>query len=220
MTKRAQEGTGQGAQVLSYGEDPLTYWVLTQRLQNFLGQLSDDSSPADVLVVYRPSFGRGGSAKATASGSPRSEFGEFDAIVRSTASVYLVEAKWTRSSEHTAGQIVLRPQQVLRHQVFRWHLQAWVATRASGWGEFYGARNTEFAASFPGFTLAPAGSILAANLEFVLRKLCDTSRPVRDILLHIGLPGAPKPVSVRPADFDLVHVEAEAVSPEGYFRLQ
>ena len=41
-------------EVLSYGEDPLTYWVLTQRLPDLLSQLSDRSSPKSVLVIYRP----------------------------------------------------------------------------------------------------------------------------------------------------------------------
>lgn len=207
--------------ILSYGEDPLTYWVLTRRVPQFLSQLSDPTLPEKLLIIYRPSFGRGGSAKASSQGSfSRAEFGEFDAIVRSERAVYLVEAKWSRSSESHEAQVLLSSNQIRRHDIFRWLLEQWRTTGVAAWPAFCAAVSRSYSAAFPGFRLAPVGSLLATNLEFVLGKLSGAPTPVRDVLLHIGLPGFTAPVNVMPRRFELVHLEAEPVSPGGYFELQ
>lgn len=209
------------AEILSYGEDALTYWVLTQRLTEFLGKVADRSPAGDALVLYRPSFGRGGAAKGVSAGnSRRSEFGEFDAILRTRECLYLIEAKWSRSSEQVAGTILVRPQQVLRHKILRWHLQRWRSSQAEDWRAFREANAAQFESHFEGYALAPHRSILGRNLEFVLRRLSGGPERIRDILLHIGMPGCAPPQRVEPPEFELVHIEAEVLGPEGYFRLQ
>ena len=45
--------------VLAYAKDPLPRWPFTRRLTVVLRQLDDPTPPADILVTYRPSFGRG-----------------------------------------------------------------------------------------------------------------------------------------------------------------
>lgn len=82
--------------ILGYGEDALTLHALANGLPDIFRQLGENTDPVKALVFYRPSFGRRSSALA---GSPRSEFGEFDAIIRTARAVYLVEAKWSASGE-------------------------------------------------------------------------------------------------------------------------
>jgi hypothetical protein len=68
--------------------------------------------------------------------------------------------------------------------------------------------------------LAPPGSLLASNLEYVLGRLSERPDRIRDVLLHIGLPGASKPDAVTPPEYELVHIEAQVVSEGGYFHVQ
>lgn len=206
--------------LVAYGEDPLTYWALTDRLSDFLCQLGDATHPDDTTVIYRPSFGRGGAAKKVSTeGSNRAEFGEFDAIVATPEATYLVESKWTRSSEHQEGVVQLADRQVHRHEVFRWLLDAWRADRPPSWRTFFDARGSDFAAKFEGMALAPVGSILAGNLEFVLNLLSGEGAVIRDILLYLGLRGHPAPTSVEPNSFELVCMTYEPLPGSAYFRL-
>ena len=77
--------------ILGYGEDFLTFWAITKRLNEILSQLKDKTDPEKCTVIYRPSFGRRG-------GLRRSEFGEFDTIIVTPEKAYLVESKWDGSS--------------------------------------------------------------------------------------------------------------------------
>ena len=55
--------------IIGYGEDALTYWALTEKLEYVLEKLNDKSEPKNCVLYYRPSFGRG------------EYYGEFDAIL-------------------------------------------------------------------------------------------------------------------------------------------
>ena len=97
------------ARILSYGEDPLTYLIFSTRLDEFLRKLGDETPAAEALVIYRPSFGRGGRYKTSAKSTrKRSEFGEFDGIVGTTIATYLIESKWSRSTELKDRELKLR----------------------------------------------------------------------------------------------------------------
>jgi hypothetical protein len=194
--------------VLSYGEDPLTYWALSQRMAEFLEQLNDDSDLDEVLFLYRPSFGRAAGA----------QFGEFDAIVGTPVATYLVEAKWHGSGEVSTGTVILRPEQYRRHEIFAWYRNAWERGGNVRWTDFLGVAGEAWLAAYPDRKLAPEGSLLARNLEFVLTQLADCG-PAQDVVLFVGLKGLPAPTAVESERFQLVVLEYEGLDGSGYFNL-
>ena len=97
--------------IIGYGEDALTYEMLNNRMPVFLREMGDKSKLNDVVFLYRPSFGRG-----------EKGFGEFDAIVGTNEFIYLIESKWTYSTEVKRGnikEITLRAPQTRRHVIFQ-----------------------------------------------------------------------------------------------------
>src|SRR5688500_11660356 len=135
--------------VFGYAEDALTYWALTQRTAEILRQLEDDSDR--MLRVYRPSFGRGGSPRV---------FGEMDGIL---------ESKWEGPvrRRRPREEIKLGGSQTLRHEIFHWYFNAWLAECSKTWGDFLASREAEFRREFPGKEMVrkEPGERLGANLE-------------------------------------------------------
>lgn len=164
-----------------YGEDGLTYRALTDRLGEVLTDLEDTTGPEDAVVFYRPSFGRKAGSRL---GTAVSQFGEFDAIVGTSAGVYLVEAKWSRSQEMWRPEMKLRHEQLRRHGIFRWILERWWTLNTTDWEEYRSAARPDFEAAFPGFTIAAGGTQVAKNLAFVLKHLRSCGRRVEDVLLY------------------------------------
>jgi len=153
------------SEILGYGEDAFTFWALKRRLSEILKELKDQTEPSDCLIFFRPSFGRRG-------GEGRAEFGEFDAIVASSENVYLIESKWDRLLRNKRNEIALTPNQVLRHKIFSWYLGNWDAPKyGNNWRKFESEFQSDFTKEFRDRKIAPSGSLLAENLEFVLNKL-------------------------------------------------
>ena len=205
---------------LSYGEDPLTLWALKFRLTEILRQLGDPALSDHVLVIYRPSFGRQGKPKAS---SPdrvaRAEFGEFDAIIGTPTCVYLIESKWSASAEAKGELLTLRQEQEHRHKVFRWYLEAWRRQPAAPWETFVDQNSDLFQKKFAGNKLAPPGSKLAENLQFVLTELVTFGGAIRDVLLFISMPGQGSPSKVQENSFSLVTLNFEPLTRTGYFEM-
>ena len=164
-------------EILGYGEDALTFHALSTGFTELLRNLGDDTDPAAAVRFFRPSLGRRGAAP---DGKPRSEFGEFDAIIGTARAVYLVEAKWSASSELKGTDLTLRPEQKRRHQAFRAYLTAWRATPTAGWPEFAQAVRPHLPA---GIVPPTDGTTLAKNLAFVLGRLQGCGDEVVDVLL-------------------------------------
>jgi hypothetical protein len=150
------------SEILGYGEDALTLWALKQHVSTILNHFEDSSSPSDCLAFYRPSFGRHTKENSSA-------FGEFDAIVASPQNIYLVESKWDNLVESKKDEFVIRREQLMRHQIFKWYLTHWKKKYANKWADFIEEQQSTF--NFGGKIIAPASSILAKNLEFALSKL-------------------------------------------------
>ena len=76
-----------------YGEDSLTLWLLKTKFKDFFEKLTKKSlgNTSKPIILYRPSFGRGGRSK--------SNIGEFDAIIGSSETIYLIESKWDNCKE-------------------------------------------------------------------------------------------------------------------------
>jgi hypothetical protein len=129
--------------------------------------IQDRCLPSDCLTFYRPSFGRHSKEKA-------SVFGEFDAIVASSQNIYLIESKWDNLTEYKNDKLVIRPEQLMRHQIFSWYLTHWNRTYSNKWADFIKEQQRAFNLRVK--RIAPAKSLLAGNLEFVLNKLLERCR--------------------------------------------
>ena len=180
-----------------------------------LAQLSDQSDPNAATIFYRPSFGHGASYDPV---SPRAKFGEFDAIVATSESIYPIEAKWSSSSKVQGTRITVRQNQILRHKIFAWHLALYAKCRVS-WDRFVAKFDSAYRVVFPGNKLAPPESKLAGNIDFILRKLILFNTVTKDVLLYLHPEGSPAAASVDPKSFDLVNVTFIPEVEEGVFRL-
>jgi len=161
--------------LIGYGEDALTYWAITSKLDEILRTLGDKSYPSATVILYRPSFGRRGStiSQTTDKEQLNAEFGEFDAILGTQQAVYLIESKWDSPSRTRDYPITLNRVQSRRHEIMRWYLETWRASKPKDWKTFIARQETTFQTSFQGNRMAPADSRLAQNLEFVLRTLAN-----------------------------------------------
>lgn len=154
-------------EILGYGEDAFTLWALKKHISKILDKFNDRSSPSDCLIFFRPSFGRSG-------GKESKQFGEFDSILASSENLYLIESKWDNFSENKYDEIKLEHQQVLRHEIFIWYYKNWRHQEYRGWKEFRTVPlQNDFERSFRDRkkAITPLKSLLAENLEFVLKKL-------------------------------------------------
>ncbi|RLE70846.1 MAG: hypothetical protein DRJ43_01090 [Thermoprotei archaeon] len=191
---------------------------MKERVSEILRKLGDRSHPSDCLVFYRPSFARGGG---------KANFGEFDAILASPTSVYLMESKWDGLSPNRKDEIELRKEQVLRHEIFAWYYRNWDSGYHS-WREF----KTEKEAVFPfkDRGIAPENSILARNLEFVLSKLHDHGyggKRIRNVLLYFYDERISKKIrrvvtaeDGEEIDFEVVNIEYGRYTSGGFISLK
>jgi len=166
--------------ILGYGEDALTFHALSNGLTDILKQLGDGSDPTESIRFFRPSFGRRGSPSDMA---PRSQFGEFDAIIGTTCGVYLIEAKWSNSSEFVGAVVELRSEQKRRHQVFRIYLDEWRRQPPNDWQDFATRVRPLLHEAAPGIVPPSVQTKLARNLSYVLRRLSQCGPKVVDVLL-------------------------------------
>ena len=201
--------------IIGYGEDGLTAWAVTHRLADILKALDDPTAPTDCLVFFWPSFGRAG-------GMTSPQFGEFDSIVVTDTTIYLVESKWDGSPSVLDGLVFLEPRQILRHRIFRWIAERWPAS-GSTWGQFRAAHEGEFQMVFSAKPLAPVGSRLARNLEFVMNRLVEGNmKVIRDVLLYFyhGQAAPAGGVIAEAGDFRLVSLRYEPLAGSTYFEMQ
>jgi hypothetical protein len=149
-------------EIIGYGEDALTLWALKQQIFKILEEFKDKTAISDCIVFYRPSFGRHSKANS-------SVFGEFDAIIASKEYIYLIESKWDNHTEFKDVEFILREEQTLRHKVFSWYLKHWNRKYLRNWQSFINEQQNDF--KIENKTIAPKGSLLSRNLEFILNKI-------------------------------------------------
>jgi len=183
------------SKILGYGEDAFTLWALKRHIPIILERFLDETAPSDCLVFYRPSFGR----RSKKSGSI---FGEFDAILVSSENIYLIESKWDNLSEFKNGELSLREEQDLRHQIFAWYLTHWTKKYSDKWESFVEEHQNDFKKQFKGKTLPPTGKLLTKNLEFVLTEALEhckkfSSNNIKNILLFFYNEKKSTPPKVR-----------------------
>lgn len=196
---------------IGYGEDALSYWALTNQIKSVLAQLEDRSDSKDCVLFFRPSFGRSGSSpmeeeSIAVDEKPRADspqFGEFDAILGTPYAIYLIEAKWSRSSEINRGRFVLRPEQLRRHAIFRAYLSSWRESKWELWQEFSDAHSGFLEVENIRYPIAPSRSQLSRSLQTVLTTLDGFGEKVIDVLLSLRLEGARE---INQVDHDQFHV--------------
>jgi hypothetical protein len=169
--------------ILGYGEDALTLWALEQRVFKILNECRDKTAISDCLVFYRPSFGRHSRAGS-------SIFGEFDAIIASKESIYLIESKWDNLTEFNNTELILGKEQTLRHKIFSWYLTHWNRKYLGNWQAFVSEHQKDFKINFKinHKTIAPKDSLLSRNLESILNKIQEhcgniSESSIKNILL-------------------------------------
>lgn len=169
-------------EILAYGEDALTLWAIQNKLPAILHGLGDSSASSQCQAFFRPSFGRSG-------GNRSSGFGEFDFIILSSQRLYLGESKWDRSSEPiTSGLLALRAEQQLRHDIFKFYVEEWAFGSYPSWRDFRLKAKSKLERRGINKPIAPEGSLLAANLQTVLRIIREhfSALPdIRDVLLYL-----------------------------------
>lgn len=204
--------------VLGYGEDALCYWALTAQTGKILELLGDRSPTAETVLFLRPSFGRQGSSLAIPGGTAdSSQFGEFDALMGTPIGVYLIEAKWSRSGEIEGNSILLRLEQVRRHQLLRAYLGAWRTHKPANWTEFLDLQGEFIEAGSIKYPVAPQGSQLSRNLETVLSGISACGTPVFDVLLYLRCAEGRVVETVRNSEFRLVTIDCP--SSYGFVKL-
>jgi len=223
--------------ILGYGEDALTLYVLQKEMGTFLRKVKEKvkEEQADLdraVVYYRRSFGRRG-------GSGRSEFGEFDAIVSTERAIYLVETKWTGSTEWKKdGGVELKDNQLARHQIFQWYLEEWQDGPSGQWASFAtDERRSKFQTKFGKTMPTERSATLVRNLEFILQKLGGGRKKIQNILLLVDVgarrarlrpglsrlacpPCDKKRVSNLPDSFLSVRIDLKSVGGAGFVELQ
>jgi hypothetical protein len=188
--------------IYGYGEDALTHWALTHRINQILDALSDSSIPDDLTLFFRPSFGRRGGEKS-------SQFGEFDFILLTNERVLLGESKFDRSPEASSGEILnIRPEQILRHEIFQQYVNEWTCGTYASWDDFLHAIEDSWPRLKPP---APSGSLLSENLELVLgtiQRKYQSTPVIENVILYLfdGRDGI-APDLEAPEDFRLVAID-------------
>lgn len=176
--------------IIGYGEDALTYWAIMDRMQEIKAELGIGDTPIE-LVLFRPSFGRKGSAeRENEKLRVGPEFGEFDAIICTASCTFLIETKWSKSSELKNGIIKLDQPQTLRHKVFSAYIHEWSSAKEPGrmnWSQFYQDQNGQLETDSLLIDMPREGRRLARNMEYILRKVCITNKPIKDIILFVRM---------------------------------
>jgi len=204
-------------QILGYGEDALTLWAIKNKLDVILEAVEDSSDPSMRQVFFRPSFGRRG-------GDSSPQFGEFDFIILTKDRLYLGESKWVRSSEKLKdGVLELRDEQKRRHEVFKFYVEQWAFGSHSSWCEFADKARLVLESGVVKL-LAPANSLLAANLKTVLGVIREhyASMPdIRNMLLYLHDGAAVEQLPQKATeDFDLVCIDYSADTLDNFIRIE
>ncbi|HQR07339.1 MAG TPA: hypothetical protein PLN21_10985 [Gemmatales bacterium] len=176
--------------IIGYGEDALTYWAIMDRMQEIKAELGIGDAPIE-LVLFRPSFGRKGSAeRENEKLRVDPEFGEFDAIICTASCTFLIETKWSKSSELKNGSIKLGQPQTLRHKVFSAYIHKWSSSNEPGrlnWSQFYQDQNGQLETDSLLIDMPRDGRRLARNMEYILRKICTSNKQIKDVILSVRM---------------------------------
>ena len=113
----------------------------------------------------------------------------------------------------------MRPEQILRHKLFKFYVEEYAFGQYTHWREF--ETNAHSGITKP---IAPTGSLLAANLQTVLSVIKNhypKLPEIRNVLLflHTGISARDIPSKAGP-DFEVVSVDYTEVAFENFIQLK
>jgi len=116
-------------------------------------------------------------------------------------------------------EIVIRREQLTRHQIFTWYLTHWKKKYSNKCIDFIQEQQSAF--NFGQKTIAPADSLLAKNLEFVLNKLLERCEAfsyennVKNILLFFHRGKSRTPLKINEA-FTPIAIDCGKEAPSNF----
>jgi hypothetical protein len=201
--------------LLGYGEDALTLWLVSERLQFLLEQLGEEMVGPAPKVLYKPSFGRAG-------GQDSAQFGEFDFLIIGNDALYLGESKWDNLRDGPALFAELAPEQLLRHRIFRAYVTAWYQCSGAVWADFCPTCLQVFEAMDIVKPVAPDGSLLAQNLMTVLafiNQRFEEIPQIEDVFVYFYRAGLSYPPEFAPNGFGLVTADYSEATDDNFIEL-
>lgn len=199
--------------MFGYGEDALTLWAVTQKLDEILASADDKSSTESAVVFFRPSFGRRG-------GPISSQFGEFDFVIATPFALHLGETKWQSSPETAHDLITLRPEQLERHKIFAAYYEIWISRNDWTWPHYSQECEIQFPVRGIRKPVVPLNSLLSKNLQHILEALSEATNSaptVNNILMVVKSDdGRLAPSWRSPKGFKLAVLDATAEIDNGF----
>jgi hypothetical protein len=204
--------------MIGYGEDSLTYHVLTTQLRQFLDNVhAPNVLFDDVIFFYRPSFGRG------------KNIGEFDAIIGTKTHIYLIESKWHESGEvrRRAEEVILDANQVKRHRQFSSLLNIWRTHELDNWDDLLVIEDNDIVdGKIHGWKIPASTRKLAENLQSVIVTLLNhaPNAMIKNIILLIhpenldlfpNTPADAQSTTLEDLEFELVKMTYTAMEFDG-----
>lgn len=204
--------------IIGYGEDSLTYHVLTTQLRQFLDNVhAPNVLFDDVIFFYRPSFGR------------KTNIGEFDAIIGTQTHIYLIESKWHESNEvrRRAEEVILDVPQVRRHRRFSSLINLWQTHEMESWDDLLELEDDIIVdGKIYDWKIPASNSKLAANIQSVIVTLLNhaPNAIIKNIILLIhpeninlfpNTPADAQPTTQEDLEFELVKMTYTAMEFDG-----
>jgi hypothetical protein len=160
------------------------------------------------VFFYRPSFGRGGRSKAC--------LGEFDAILVTPLTMYLIETKWDSSPELRGGELAKR--QSVRHESITWLAENWEDDEP--FSTFFDKNRLKFSKLFPGKELAPEDTGVYQRIEYIFetaRKMSLNKKiQVKNIILLMLKNGSSLQFGALPG-FSVIEIHYVPLGDSNFF---
>jgi len=109
--------------------------------------------------------------------------------------------------------MVIRPEQKLRHRIFSWYVLHWNSKYSDNWESFVNEQKDNFENHFnKEKVIAPTGSLLATNLQFVLdliqrRFKLSSEQNIKNVLLFFYNKNKSKPLKKDSNEFKPINID-------------
>lgn len=194
-------------QIIGYGEEALTYQVLTTRLDDVLFELDDCSDPSQCVLFYIPSHAEKG----------RSLIDDCDAVLLTPQCVYLIQAKWVGSKKFKEGEV--SQFHGLKHQLISKLAETW--DNHKSYEDFHRKEQEKFDKIFQGNERGRVEYIIDQRMFYILNRakeiVNDGKIVTRSVYLVISEKGTRLlPITV-PNDFSVVRIEYQPIDGSCFF---
>jgi len=193
--------------IIGYGEEALTYQVLTTRLDDILFDLEDSSNPAQCILFFLPGHVERG----------RSLIDDCDAVLITPLSMYLIQAKWVGSKKFKEGEV--SQFHGLKHQLISKLAETW--DNHKSYEDFHRKEQEKFDKIFQGNDRGKVEHIIDQRMFYILNRakeiVNDGKIVTRSVYLVINEKGTRLlPITV-PNDFSVVQIEYQPIDGSCFF---